>query len=134
MPVQTNLQQQSTIRLLWSGILAVGILWLLAAGNIEFSSDHVGSNTGSNGIVTSVDMPLHANGEHSLTLKRFFTRLKDQPKSAEPPEPVWAITSGEFITALLLVTANQHKPSVLSPYFSLYQLQTLNISRAPPLV
>jgi hypothetical protein len=84
--------------------------------------------------LVSVDMPLHATSEHSFTLKRYFTRHKDQPKSAEPVEPIWALSSGEFIAAQPLVAANQHNPAARSPHFRLYQLQTLNISRAPPLV
>jgi hypothetical protein len=134
MPVQMNLQQQSTIRLLWSGILAVSILWLLAAGNIEFSSDYVGNNKGSNGIVASVDMPLHANSEHSFTLKRFFSRYKDQPKSAEPPEPIWSLTANDIIALLPRVTARLHNSAAQNPHIYPHQLQTLNISRAPPLV
>lgn len=134
MPVQTHLQHQSTIRLLWSGILAASLLWLLAVGNIEFSSDYAGSNKGSNGIIASVDLPLHANSEHSFTLKRFFSRYKDQPKSAEPPEPIWALTANDLIAVFPRVTARLHNSAAVNPHIYLHQLQTLNISRAPPLV
>lgn len=134
MLVHSRLQQQSNHQPLWGGILVVGFLCLLAAWSLDPTTDYLGSDTERNSRVVSVDMPLHATSEHSFTLKRFFTRHKDQPKSAEPAEPIWALSSGEIIATLPLVTANQHNPAARSPYFSLYQLQTLNISRAPPLV
>lgn len=134
MLVHSRLQQQSTIRLLWSGILAVGILCLLTAWSPGSHAGYVGSDTGRDGFAVSADMPLHANSRHSLALKRFFNRYKDQPKSTEPPDPIWALTSGEFIDSLPLVAANQHSPTINSPLISLHQLQTLNVPRAPPLV
>lgn len=134
MLVHSRLPQQSNNRPLWSGILVVVFLYLLAACGLGSTTEYSGSDTGRNGRVVSVDMPLHATSEHSFTLKRFFTRHKDQPKSAEPAEPIWALSSAEIIAALPLVAADQHNPSAPSPHFRLYQLQTLNISRAPPLV
>jgi hypothetical protein len=132
MPVQTHLQQQSTIRLLCSGILAVGILCLLAAWNLGSYAEYAGSDSGRNGLAVSVDMPLHANSEYSLALKRFFNRDKDQPKPFDQPDPIWA-TSGELIASLPLAAANLHNPATYSPCICLYQLQTLNAPRAPPL-
>lgn len=134
MLVHSRLQQQSNHRPLWGEILVVGFLCLLAAWSLDPTTEYSGSDAERNGRVVSVDMPLHATSEHSFTLKRFFTRHKDQPKSAEPVEPIWALGSGEIIAKLPLVAANQYNPAARPPYFSLYQLQTLNISRAPPLV
>ncbi|MDR7090519.1 hypothetical protein [Cellvibrio fibrivorans] len=133
MLVKTYLQQ-STLRLLLSGIFVVGILCLLAAWNYANKTEYFADNTGSNGFTIAVDMPLHANGEVSLALKRFIYRYKNQPKPVEPIDPIWALSSGEFIVVLPCVAASQHTATLLSPYLSLYQLQTLNISRAPPLV
>ena len=134
MLVQSRIQQQSTVRLLWSGILAVGFLWILALGSVGDHIQHSGGDVGRNGRVVSLDMPLHASSEYSLSLKRFLNRYKDQPKSAEPNESIWVLSANEFIVALPLIAANTHRPIIHSPYFSLLQLQTLNISRAPPIV
>lgn len=134
MPVQTHLQQQSTVRLLWGGMLVVGFLCLLASWSLDPTADYLGSDTERNGRVVSVDMPLHANSEYSFTLKRFFSRYKDQPKSAEPPEPIWSLTANDIISLLPRVTARSHNAAAQHPHLSLHQLQTLNISRAPPLV
>ncbi len=134
MLVQSRLQQQSSVRLLWGGILVVGFLLLLAGWSLEPSADYSVSDAGRNSHLVSVDMPLHANSEHSFTLKRFFSRYKDQPKSAEPPEPVWALTANDIISLLPCVTARSHNAAAQHPHLSLHQLQTLNISRAPPLV
>lgn len=134
MPVHSQNQQQTTNRLLWSGILAVGILWLLAAFSVGNKAEYSGSDAGRKGVVASVDMPLHANGEHSFALKRFFKRDKDQPRSVETPDPIWALTHREFLASLPLVTAHQHNPAACSPRICRYQLQSLNVPRAPPLV
>ncbi len=134
MLVHSRLQQHSNHRPLWGGILAVGILCLLVAWSLGSHAEYVGSDTGRGGFAVSVDMPLHANSKHSLSLQRFLNRYKDQPKSAEPPDPIWALTAGQFIVSLPCVAANQHNPTARSPYFSLHQLQTLNVPRAPPLV
>ena len=134
MPIHSLIQQQTFNRLLWSGILAVGFLWILALGSVGDQIKHVGSDVERDGRVVSVDMPLHASGEHSLSLKRFLNRYKDQPKSADPIEPIWVLRANEFIVALPLTAANTHKLTIHSPFFSLLQLQTLNISRAPPIV
>ena len=132
MLVQTHLQQQSTIRLLGSGILAVSILCLLAAWSLGSHSGHANSDRDPSGFAVAMHMPLQANSELSLTLKRFFNRDKDQPKPAEPSDPIWA-TSGEFIASPQLVAANQHNPLAQSPRICRHQLQTLNAPRAPPL-
>jgi hypothetical protein len=134
MPVHSQIQQQATHRLLWSGILAVGILWLLAAFSVGNKAEYSGSDTGRKGVAAVVDMPLHASGEHSLALKRFFNRDKDQPGSAETPDPIWALTHREFLASLSLVAAKQHNPATHSLCICRYQLQTLNVPRAPPLV
>jgi hypothetical protein len=134
MLVHSDLQQQSTLRLLWSGILAVGILCLLAAWSFGDHAEYTGSDAGRNGYSVSTDMPLQANSEYSLGLKRFLIRYKDQPKPVEPPEPVWSLASSNVIAVLPLAAANQQFSVGHSPLICLYQLQTLNISRAPPLV
>jgi hypothetical protein len=131
MPVQTHLKQQSTIRLLGSGILAVGILCLLA-WSLGSHTGHAGNDSGRSGFAVSMHMPLQANSEYSFALKRFFNRDKDQPKSVEPSDPIWA-TSGEVIASLRLVAANLHNPTTHSPHIRPHQLQTLNVPRAPPL-
>lgn len=134
MLVHSRLQQQSSVRLLWGGMLVVGFLCLLASWSLESSADYSVGDAGRNSRLVSVDMPLHANSEHSFTLKRFFSRYKDQPTSAEPPEPIWSLTANDIIALLPRVTARSHNAAAQHPHLSLHQLQTLNISRAPPLV
>lgn len=134
MPIYSHTQQQTINRLLWGGILAIGILCLWATWNFNDDAEYVGSDTGQSEFSVAADMPLHANGEYSLALKRFLTRYKDQPKPVELSDPVWAITFGEFIDPLLSVVANQHNPDAYSAHIYQYQLQTLNSPRAPPLV
>ena len=133
MPVNSQPLQQSTIRLLWSGIFVAGILCLLAGWSLGNKAEYVGSDIGRNGFAASVDMPLHVNAEHSLALKRLSNRTKTQFSSVEPPAPVWALIPGEFVISLPLGTAQQHT-SITSPLIHQYQLQTLNAPRAPPLV
>lgn len=131
---------------LLGGCLAVSLLWLLALWNLGFTNDVVGSDASRHGVVASQDMPLHANSEHSLSLKRFFSRYKNHPESAEGftaaerlaptgyADPIWSLPSGEFITALSLSVAQQNKSAFASPRIYLHQLQALNAPRAPPLV
>lgn len=127
-------QQYLNSTLLRGGFLAVGILWLLAFWSFGGIANYSDASKGRSGFAATVDMPLHANGEHSFSVKRSFTRAKDQPKSLELPEPGWALAVSEFIAALPLVAANQQSLASNSPFIGLYQLQTLNIPRAPPLV
>lgn len=134
MLVYSRLQQQSNHRPVWGGILVVGFLCLLAAWSLDPTAEYSGSDTERNSRVVSVDMPLHASSEHSFSLKRYFSRYKDQPKSAEPIEPLWVLRASEIILALPLIVANTHKLIFHPPHFGLLQLQTLNISRAPPIV
>lgn len=134
MLVHSRLQQQSNYRPVLGGMLVVGFLCLLAAWSLDPTAEYSGIDTERNGRVVSVDMPLHASSEHSLSLKRFLNRYKDQPKSADPIEPIWVLSANECISALPLTAANTHKLTIHSPHFSLLQLQTLNISRAPPIV
>ncbi len=134
MPIYSPMRQQTFNRLLWGGILAVGFLWILALGSVGDQFQRIGSDVERDGRVASVDMPLHASSEYSLSLKRFLNRYKDQPKSTESIEPIWVLGASEIIVAVPLIAANTHKPIIHSPYFSLLQLQTLNISRAPPIV
>jgi hypothetical protein len=135
--------RQSQLHPFWGGCLAVSFLWLLALWNPGSASDVVG---GPQGVVAAQDMPLHASSEHSLSLKRFFSRYKNQFTSAEnftPAEcyeptgyadPVWSLPSGEFSAALLLSVAQQDSSAFDSPRIYLHQLQALNAPRAPPLV
>lgn len=127
-------QQHLNSTRLRAGCLAVGIVWLLALwsfGGAAYFGDGIKGRTD---LTARVDLPLHANGEYSLSLKRFFNRYKDQPKAAEPPEPIWALTSTEENAALDIVAANQQSPVINTPVFCLQQFQTLNIPRAPPVV
>lgn len=133
MLVHSRLQQQSSVRLLWGGMLVVGFLCLLASWSLGASADYSVSDAERNSHLVSVDMPLHANSEHSFTLKRFFSRYKDQPTCAEPPEPIWSLTAN-VVSLLPHLTASLHNAAAQHPYLSLHHLQTLNISRAPPLV
>lgn len=138
--------RQSQLHPLLGGCLAVGILWLLVLWNLGSSNDVVSSDAGRQGVAASQDMPLHANSEHSLSIKRFFSRYKNHPESTEgftSPErsnttgyadPIWSLPAGEFIAALSLSFAQQKNGAVNSPRIYLHQLQALNAPRAPPFV
>jgi hypothetical protein len=134
MPNQSCDHRQPQLHSRLGGCLAVSLLWLLALWNLGSANDLVGSDASRHDVVAAQNMPLHANSEYSLSLKRFFSRHKDQPKSAESPEPIWAATANEFVALLPLVAARLNNFAAQNPPTRLHQLQTLNISRAPPLV
>lgn len=134
MPNQPCDHHQPQLHSRLGGCLAVSLLWLLALWNLGSTNDLVGSDASRHGVVAAQNMPPHANSDHSLSLKRFFSRHKDQPKSAESPEPIWASTANEFVALLPLVAARLNNSAAQNPRIRLHQLQTLNISRAPPLV
>ncbi|MDO8343037.1 MAG: hypothetical protein Q7T48_07555 [Cellvibrio sp.] len=125
---------QPNSQLLGRGVLVVGILWLLVLWNFEAKTDHLVGGAIHERIIVSADMPLHVHSEHSLTLNRVLNRAKDQSKLVESPEPIWALSSGEFIVSLPCAVANQHSLSAYFPRIHIHQLQTLNAPRAPPLV
>lgn len=134
MSINPHQLQTSTVRLLWSGILAVGILCLLATWNLGHKAGYVAGDNGRSSVAVSVDMPLQVTAEHSLALKRFFNRAKNQPSSNEPPAPDWALIVAELIAVQPLSVASLHHPVTQSSRIPQHQLQTLNVSRAPPLV
>ena len=104
-------------------MLVVGFLCLLASWSLESSADYSVNDAGRNSRLVSVDMSLHANSEHSFTLKRFLSRYKDQPKSAEPPEPIWVLAANDVIALFPCATARFHNSAAQTPHFSLHQLQ-----------
>jgi hypothetical protein len=146
MPNQPCDNRQLQLHPLLGGCLAVSLLWLLALWNLGSTNDAVGSDAGRHDVVAAQDMPLHANSEHSLSLKRFFSRYKNHSESAEGfasaersnttghADSIWSLPAGEFITALSLSVEQQKNVAVSSPCIYLHQLQALNAPRAPPLV
>lgn len=137
MPNHPCVYRQPQLPPLLGGCLAVALLWFLALWNLGSPNDIVGSDAGRHSVVASQDMPLHANSEHSLSLKRFFSRNKSASKSADifpPADSVWSFPSTEYIAALLPLVAQQNNSAIDSPLVYLHQLQALNAPRAPPLV
>lgn len=134
MPTNAHLQQQQNVRLLLSGVLAASILWLLAAWILGEKIDYVSSDSSHNGVLVSVDMPLHANSEHTFTIKRFFNRAKDRPKSAEPADVIWALVPAEYSVWPFSSGTTQSTSAISLPHVCLHQLHALNAPRAPPLV
>lgn len=116
----------------WRSVLLVGLLWLAAL--------YTGTQTTpwgaakQNGIATAIDAPLHANSEHSFSLKRFFSRTKSQPNTLESPEPLWLLLASEFRLAPASDFVRQSLLAEIAPAISWLQLQSLNVPRAPPLV
>jgi len=137
MPIHSPCLQQSTIRLLLSGMLAASILCFLAVWNIGNKVEHINTAGSHQGAVVAADIPLQVSTEHSLKLQRFFnhtlSRIKDQSRSIELPTPIWGLVATEFIPSLLLVTGNQPHVFCIASVIQ-QQLHTLNIPRAPPLV
>lgn len=124
------------------GLLGISLLSFLAiftwgennhSVNIDFDAS-------PNGAVGVVDMPLHANSEHSLSPKRFLNRDKSQRNSfgvselSDLPEPFWILLGDEFSWPQSLSAIRPYKSAVGLPPIGLPQWVTLNISRAPPIV
>jgi hypothetical protein len=131
---QPHYHQAPSLPFLWRGIAAASLLWLLAIFSLEVNAYKTANEFDRHGIVASVDMPLHANSEHSFSLKRYFSRHKDQPSSVELPEPFWVLLASDPLAPLLLVATNQHSSAAPSLPICAHQWQTLNVPRAPPLV
>lgn len=130
---QPYYQQAPNLPLLWRGIAAASLLWLVAICSLEVNANKT-SDIEHHGVVASVDVPLHANSEHSLSLKRFFSRHKNQSTSVDLPEPCWILLGGDhWVNQSLLVTAPQNFPA-LSPLIYPRSWHSPNTPRAPPLV
>lgn len=120
--------------LVWRGLLAVGLLWLLVLGSWEPGSAQGVSDTDRRSLAPLVDMPLHANSDHSLSVKRFFPRPKTQPDALDLPDTPWALLPGN----LWVAPFPHHGAAQVGLDFTSgvcrHQLQALNVPRAPPLV
>ena len=123
---------QLTSRYLVGALLAAGILWLLALSTASDAGTY--HQTERKGISASYDMPLHVNGEHLSTAKRYFKRTKIQPQFSELPEPIWALNLVALIKLPSLIGVNFYQTVVLAPFIRLPHLQQLNTPRAPPFV
>lgn len=119
--------------IVWRGVLLVGLLWVLAIYQLGGQTVQLDSAE-RRGIAASIDTPLHANSEHSFSLKRHFSRAKNQPNSLESPEPLWLLLAGEFRAVPALYFSRQSLLSAAAPGVCWQQLQSLNVPRAPPLV
>lgn len=117
----------------WRGVLLVGLLWVLAIYQLGGQTVQLDSAE-RRGIAASIDAPLHANSEHSFSLKRHFSRAKNQPNSLESPEPLWLLLASEFRLAPASDFVRQSLLAEIAPAISWLQLQSLNVPRAPPLV
>ncbi len=120
--------------LVWRGLLAVGLLWLLALGSWELGAAHGVSDTDRRSLAPLVDMPLHANSDHSLSLKRFFPRPKTQPDALDLPDTPWALLPGNLLAVSFPHHGLAHFSLTFTSGVCRHQLQALNVPRAPPLV
>lgn len=130
---------QSSMRLLWGGLLAAGILWLLvlATNNGVYGAGEDGRKS----VAASLELPLHVPAEHSRALKRFFKRTSNYPSTDispplsadETPVALWVLIASEFVFAPPL-TADFSVANNSSPRVYLQQLQSLDAPRAPPFV
>ncbi|WP_323814097.1 hypothetical protein [Cellvibrio sp. NN19] len=130
---------QSSMRLLWGGLLAASILWLLALASNN--GVYVAGDAGSKSVAASLEMPLHVPAEHSRALKRFFKRTSNPPSTdlshhlaaTETPVALWVLIASEFVVTPSLTAAFSVAESS-SPRVYLQQLQSLDSPRAPPFV
>lgn len=118
----------------WRGMLAVGLLWMLAIWNIGGSAEISINNLGRSDVVATQDFRLHASGDYSLSVKRFYSRYQDQSSSLKLSDPHWNLHSTAITNLLLLFISTEQNPYTYVPAIRLYQLQVLNAPRAPPLV
>lgn len=130
---------QSSMRLLWGGLLAASILWLLALASNNGA--YVAGDAGRKSVAASLEMPLHVPAEHSRALKCFFKRSSNYPttdlshhlSATETPVALWVLIASEFVVAPSL-TAEFPVAESSTPRVYLQQLQTLDSPRAPPFV
>ena len=117
----------------WGGVLAIGILCVLAIWSVGSGAAYGINDLERSGVVVALDNPLHASGDYPLSVKRFYSRHKDQPSSLKLPESFWSLPSAELNSLLPVFFAGQKRFHHYSPRVFLHQLQVLNVPRAPPL-
>lgn len=118
-------------RLLVSGMCAIGLLWIFALWNsLAQSAQHIDTRPYSSSVVTD-HVAIHIANEQQLIPRFHRTGVLTGPQIDEIQFAI-----GPFLAALaILVTCQTLLASAReTPFFShQLQLQTLNISRAPPL-
>ena len=117
-----------------SGILAVGILWILAIWSAGAKVEIDTLDLEQSGLVSTQDIRLHASGDYSLGIKRFYSRQYDQSSTLKLSDPFWALHSSAIIHVLPISFRARQTLYDYLPVNSLHQLQALNTPRAPPLV
>ena len=117
----------------WGGISAIGILCVLAIWSVGSGAAYGINDLERSSVVVALDNPLHASGDYSLSIKRFYSRHQDQRSTVKLPEPFWSFPSAELNSLLLVFFAGQKHFYRYSPCVCLHQLQVLNVPRAPPL-
>lgn len=116
-------------KLLLPGLVAVGLLWLLALYNLGMAAPAQSPYQHSLGITR--DAPLHVSSDYSLSLKRSFSRSPSLSASDNPPEPLW-LAVGEFPALVLLLVVLPLIPLAPAPRLLWLQWLSLNVPRAPP--
>lgn len=118
-------------RLLVSGMCAIGLLWIFALWNcLAQSAQHIDTRPYSSSVVTD-HVAIHIASEQQLIPRFHRTVFFTGPQIDETHFAI-----GLFLASLaILVTCQTLLASASeTPFFShQLQLQTLNISRAPPL-
>ena len=118
----------------WGGILAVGMLWMLAIWNIGANADANISNIEHSNAVATQDFRLHASGDYSPSVKRFYSRYQDQSSPVKFSDPQWKLASAAINNLLPVSILSEQNSYAYFPAIRLHQLQALNTPRAPPLL
>lgn len=118
----------------WGGILAVGMLWMLAIWNIGANVDASINDFEHSNTVATQDFRLHASGDYSPSVKRFYSRYQDQSSPLKLSDPHWNLHSAVITNLLPLFISSEQNSYTYVHAVRLHQLQALNAPRAPPLV
>lgn len=134
MLLQESVSPPSSFAPLRSGILAVGILWVLAIWSAGSTGDIGVVDLESNGLVTAQDIGLHASGDYAPSIKRFYARHADQSSALKLSDPFWNFHATDIRYSLPIFFRRQRDTYIYLRAFSQHHLQALNAPRAPPLV
>ncbi|MEN0038730.1 MAG: hypothetical protein AAGC78_16760, partial [Cellvibrio sp.] len=85
-------------------------------------------------VVAAQDIPLHASGDYSPSVKRFYSRHQDSHSPLKHFDPHSDFPSTELSNFLPVIFSSATNFYKYYPALCLHQLQALNAPRAPPLV
>lgn len=120
--------------LLWGGVVAIGMLWVLALWSFGANVEYGVGDLKQSGVAAPQHIGLHASGDYPSNIQRVHSRHQDQPSSLKLSDPFWKILSTEASYLPSIFFTARHNPYAYFPAICLHQLQALNAPRPPPLV